>query len=254
MSKTFVHLRVHSSYSLSEGAVKIDDLIGKTIVNKMPAVAITDSNNLFASLEFSTKAAKAGVQPIIGCIVNIDPQLLTSFHEQKVIDSILLIAKDKNGYQNLLKLVSESYLNSRDQRINCINFDDLKKHSEGIIALSGGEKGTVNRLIKQKSNQKAEKFLLRLKEIFGDRLYIELTRYKMYEDRSTEKVLIDFGLKHDIQFVATNDVYFLERNMHEAHEVLMCISDGTYFSQDVRRRSSPENFFKNSAENVPSFC
>ncbi|MEQ9115631.1 MAG: DNA polymerase III subunit alpha [Rickettsiales bacterium] len=248
MSQPFIHLRVHSSYSLSEGAVKIDDLISKAVENKMPAVAITDSNNLFASLEFSTKAAKAGLQPIIGCIVNIDPQLVASAHEKTVIDSILLIAKNKQGYQNLLKIASESYIDSKNLKENCINFDLLKKYSDGIIALAGGERETVRRLVLEKKNSKAEKYLLSLKKVFGDRLYLELNRHRMIENRDLEKVLIDFAMKHDIQLVATNNVYFLNRDMHEAHEVLMCISDGTYISQDVRRRSSPENYFKNSAE------
>lgn len=249
----FVHLRLHSSYSLSEGAVKIDGLLDRCVTSKMPAVAITDSNNLFASLEFSLKAAKKGVQPIIGIILNIEPQIETDIHANKSIDTILLIAKNSEGYSNILKLASLVYLEPKDAQANCINFTDLSKYSAGIIALVGSPKDTVGRLFLEHKDKLAEEYLAKLSDIFADHLYIELMRHGLSEEKFIEPKLIEAGLKNHIPFVATNDVFFLDRGMHEAHEVLLCISDGKYISQDDRRKSTPEHYFKTADEMAQLF-
>lgn len=248
MSKQFVHLRLHSSYSLAEGAVKIKDLIERCVNYKMPAVAVTDSNNLFASLEFSLEAAKNGVQPIMGIILNLDAQLETNIHDNKIIDNILLIAKNNTGYKNLLKLTSIAYLNSKNEKINCINFDDLKQYSQGIIALTGGIKGSLARLFLEKKDDQACQFLEQLSSVFKNHLYIELMRHGLSEEQQIEQKLIDAGLKYNIPFVATNDVFFLDKSMHEAHEVLLCIAEGKYITQEDRRKSTPEHYFKTAEE------
>ncbi len=252
MTKNFIHLRLHSSYSLAEGAIKIEDLVSKTIDNKMPAVAITDSNNLFASLEFSLKAAKSGVQPIIGVNISfLDSHSNSAFVEK--IDQMLLIAKDKAGFQNLLKLVSISYLDSKSEKTCCVDFNDISNHSDGLIMLTGGRRSTFNRLLKDGDDRGANEFIDSLYKIFGDRLYIELIRTGYENDKKIEQNLIDIAFKKNIPLIATNDVYFLEKNMHEAHEVLLCIADGKYITQEDRRKSSPENYFKSYHEMAELF-
>jgi DNA polymerase-3 subunit alpha len=246
----FIHLRVHSSYSLAEGAIKIPDLINACRKNKMPAVAITDSGNLFAALEFSLEATKNGVQAIIGSVLKLQIKQGNEFF----YDQIVLIAKDQTGYKNLLWLVSNSFLHAKDNQGQYITWDWLEQHSEGIIALTGGIHGTIGRLILTDKLHAAEQFLLELKKIFGDRLYIELMRHGLLEEDTTEPRFIDLGLKHNIPFVATNDVFFLSEDMHEAHEVLLCIAEGKYISEANRRKSTKEHYFKSSKQMIELFA
>ncbi|MCH9753861.1 MAG: DNA polymerase III subunit alpha [Alphaproteobacteria bacterium] len=246
--QTFVHLRSYSSYSLLEGAIKLPDLISKISEDSMPAVAVTDKGNLFASLEFSMLASSKGIQPIIGCEFNFDPEIegyANHTHGKNfVYDQILVIAKNDTGYQNLLKLSSDYYAGNE----SVITFSKLKECSDGLILLTGGQYGTFGKLLLQNQNKKAEDFLTKINEVFKDHLYIELMRHGLPEEEKIEKPSIDMAIKYNIPLVATNNVYFLNKEMHEAHQVLLCIADGKYFSDEERRRFSEESYLKTANE------
>lgn len=239
----FVHLHVHSAYSLAEGAIKVKDLIKLCVANKMPAVAVTDSSNMFGALEFALEATKNGVQSIIGA------QVLFGEEEHQLV----LLAQNELGYRNLSRLISDAYMLGDEASKPVISKDDLKTHSDGLICLSGGSKGSINDALFHKQNEKAEAECLFLKEVFGDRFYIELQRHGWAEEEQVEGRLIDLAYKHDVPLVATNDCYFTDRKAHEAHDALLCISEGRYVTEDDRRKVTPEHYFKSADEMVKLF-
>jgi DNA polymerase III subunit alpha len=242
MHSNFIHLRTHSSYSLSEGAMKVDELVKLCKKNKMPALALTDTGNLFCALEFASKCIKGGVQPIPACLTDFNAKLNKSYMAT-TLDKIVLIAKNKEGFKNLLHLVSSSYLNC-DNDGHFVDIDYLSQHSQGLIAFTGGYDSTLYRLLKDSNKSAALKHLDKLTVIFGDRLYIELIRRGIDQDKKLEKTLIELALEKNIPLVASNDVYFSDPSMHEAHDALLCISDGRYIAEKERRRSNKENYFK----------
>ncbi|AIL64835.1 DNA polymerase III subunit alpha [Rickettsiales bacterium Ac37b] len=244
MKFNFVHLRVRSSYSLSEGSIKIEDLVKLCITHKMPALAITDNGNLFCSLEFSKSCSDKGIQPIIGCLLMVE-------YAENEIAQLVVIAKDEQGYKNLLKLVSSSFLEHNTPSPH-IKFSDLAQFNIGLIILTGGYYGIIDKLLLDNNANKAEEYLLNLKKIFGDRVYIELMRHNT--PSKVEHQLIDLAYKHDIALVATNDAYFAHRDMHEAQEVLLCIADGKYISTEDRRKLSTEQYFKSAEEMCKLFA
>ena len=213
MSDTFIHLHTHSAYSLAEGAIKIKDLVGLCQEQRMPAVAITDTNNLFGALEFATAAAKGGVQPVIGCQV----QLGLEGHQ------LVLLAQSEKGYRNLCALVSKAHMETDPPALPHVQWDDFDKRADGIICLTGGVKGPVGQYLLHNQNKPAEDSIKRLKKIFGDRLYVELQRHGTVEENSIEESMIDLAYKHNIPLVATNDCYFGVRETYEAHDALLCI-------------------------------
>lgn len=236
-SLMFIHLRVHSVYSLLESSVKIEDLVALCVKNKMPAVAITDSGNLFGSLEFAEYAARNGIQPIIGCNITV------KYLDQKV--AILLIAKDKQGYTNLVSLVSESFRKRKSNSdIPYINFDELLSLSAGLIALTGGCDGILANLLLRKDDEAIDQLML----AFNGNLYVELQRHDLSEELELEEAFIDFAYQRNIPLVATNNVFFSNRSDHEAHDILTCISEGSYALEENRKKSTTENYFKSVKE------
>ena len=172
----FVHLRVHSAYSLSEGAIKVPNLIELCKQHKMPAVALTDTGNLFGALEFSISASKAGLQPIIGCQLLVDrPEDCggKSSHranaQRPSFDTLILIAQNQQGYRNLVKLVSRSFLETPPDEKAHIKFSDLSDRTEGMIALTGGPEGALGRLLADGQGTAADLMMEKLKELFPDR-------------------------------------------------------------------------------------
>ncbi|OHC75484.1 MAG: DNA polymerase III subunit alpha [Rhodospirillales bacterium RIFCSPLOWO2_12_FULL_58_28] len=244
----FVHLRVHTAYSLSEGAVRIDDLVSLCGEYAMPAVAMTDTNNLFGALEFSPACAKAGVQPIIGCRLSIARDRdggRVGFIES---DPLVLLVQNMEGYHNLLKLLGAAYLGAKDVADPRVDMKTLASHSRGLIALAGGAKGPVGHLLAEGQGEAAEELLARLAAAFPGRLYVELTRHGMDVEKLCEPALIDLAYKLDLPLVATNEVFFTVPDMYEAHDALICIAAGAYLSQDDRRRLTPEHYFKSARE------
>ena len=240
----FVHLRVHSAYSLSEGAIKIPELAALSKQHNMPAVGIADTGNLFGALEFSTACARYGIQPIIGCQIG----LFIGDRNERVShtrpDQLVLFVKDQTGYKNLLKLVSDSFLNVEGGTFPQIDFDALAERNEGLIALTGGPKGPLGSLILDGRIDKAEKLLNKLHKIFDDRLYVEIMRHDEESELRSEEAFLDLAEKLEIPIVATNEVFFDTSDMFDAHEALLCISDGKTLLDDSRRRSTAEHYFK----------
>jgi len=252
----FVHLRVHSAYSLAEGAIRIKDLVPLARDLGMPAIAVTDTGNLFGAVEFSLTAAKAGVQPIIGCQFWVEKPEQTTQKNRKceMPDQIVLLAQNHAGYLNLVKLSSEAFLEPLPHSEKpAVTWDGLAAHSAGIICLTGGVKGSLARMIAENRATEAEKLLLRMKEIYGDRLYIELERHGTAEEVAVEDALLDLAYAHNVPIVATNNCFFDEPSMYEAHDALLCIAESAYVQDNNRRKVTPEHYFKSAEQMAELF-
>ncbi|MCH8182823.1 MAG: DNA polymerase III subunit alpha [Proteobacteria bacterium] len=244
----FVHLHVHSAYSLSEGAIRIPDLVKLCRANRMPAIAIADTGNLFGALEFSTACRDAGVQPIIGTSIALRLKETESGDARAPEpDRIVLLARNETGYANLMKLSSLSHLATPGGETPQVGLDDLVERAEGLIVLTGGTTGPVDTFIAKGQLDAAEGLLLRLGKIFPGALYVELQRYG---ERApvAETELLTLAYRHDFPLVATNEVFFADAGMYEAHDVLICVAEGAYVSQSDRRRLTPEHRFKTAEE------
>lgn len=253
----FIHLRVHSAFSLSEGAIHIKRMVDLCRTNRMPAVAITDSGNLFGALEFSETMAGAGIQPIIGCVLALggDKQEAAAAaicgpdrRSDESPAGLLLLAQNDAGYANLLKLSSASYLETDPGETPQVSLSKLADHSDGLICLSGGPEGPVCRLLADGQKSAAKALVERLAGEFQGRFYIELQRHGTPVEEGTEADLIAFALELDLPMVATNDCYFAERETYEAHDALLCIAGRTTVGQQNRRRLTPEHHFKSAEQ------
>ncbi len=255
----FIHLRVHTEYSLLEGAVRLKKLPGLCEAMGMPAVAVTDTNNLFAALEFSVTASGAGVQPIVGC--QLDLRYVEPQQGERPRDPapVVLLAQSEAGYRNLMKLNSCLYLRG-DGEVGHVTLDELEAHAEGLICLTGGPDGPVGMLLRQGSRGAAEALMVRLHAAFHDRLYVELQRHpgetgQPDKEAATERGFVEMAYEMGLPLVATNDVYFPKSEMYEAHDALICIADGAYVDQqDPRRRLTPQHYFKTPQEMVTLFA
>ncbi|WP_163846528.1 DNA polymerase III subunit alpha [Pseudooceanicola aestuarii] len=254
----FIHLRVHTEYSLLEGAIRLKKLPDLCRTNAMPAVAVTDTNNLFAALEFAVTAAGAGVQPIIGCQVDLtfaQPQ----GDRPEPPAPLVLLAQSERGYENLMKLNSCLYLDKAGQ-LPQVSVEELARHSEDLICLTGGPDGPVGRLLRAGQRPAAQGLMTRLQEIFADRLYVELQRHPGEDgppeaERLSERGFVEMAYAMEIPLVATNDVYFPDEKMYEAHDALICIAEGTAVDQaEPRRRLTPQHYFKSPQEMVTLFA
>lgn len=243
----FIHLRVHSPYSLLKGAMRLPQILDACKQHNMPAVAVTDHDNLFGSLEFSGSAMKAGIQPIVGTTVSVVP-LDAEAGKRVQPDELLLYAKDESGYHNLLKLSSLSYVQPENGDAPLLSYEMIGEHAQGVIALAAGPFGGVGRALSSNRMEEAVKVAKVLKAMFGDRLYIELMRHGLAEEKHIEAGLIKIAVDEDIPVVATNNVYFPTADMYEAHDALMCVSEGRYVSEGVRRKLNPEHRFKTPEE------
>jgi DNA polymerase III subunit alpha len=237
----FVHLRTHSAFSLSEGAIHLKALAKLAAAEAMPAVAVTDTANLFGALEFSLAAADAGVQPVIGTLL---PMLEPSGTRTSFLP---VYAQTDAGYRNLLHLVSKAFLESGNAGEPRLQWDDLEGYSSDLIALTGGASGPLGRLVLAGQQPAAVDLLARLESLFPGRLYVELQRHDLADEFATEPVFLDWAYERDLPLVATNDVYFAERKLHEAHDVLLCIAEGKRLDEPERRRVTPEHYFRSAA-------
>ncbi|MDT8854590.1 DNA polymerase III subunit alpha [Paracoccaceae bacterium Fryx2] len=250
----FIHLRVHTEYSLLEGAVPVKKLIGLCQAQSMPAVAVTDTNNMFAALEFSVLAAGAGVQPIVGCQISVAHDPAAPGEKARAAAAVVLLAQNEAGYMNLMKLNSCLYLGKGGQ-LPQVTVEELEAHGAGLICLTGGPEGPVGRLLQAGQAAKAQALLDRLAAIYPGRLYVELQRHpgeggRLAEgERLTERGLVEMAYAMGLPLVATNDVYFPKPEMYQAHDALICIAEGAYVDQQgPRRRLTPQHCFKTEAE------
>ena len=232
----FIHLRVHSAYSLAEGAIKVKKLVELCKQNDMPAVAVTDTNNMFGAMEFAVAAAKEGVQPIIGAQATIDD------------GHIALLATNEQGYRNLCRLISDAHMEGDGSSDPAISLEALQEFNAGLICLTGAHLGPIGQRVLHGQLEEAEKYLLHLKSLFGDRLYIELQRHGLEAEEKCEPFFIEMAYKHDIALVATNNCFFGKKTMHEAHDALLCIAGGRYINETDRRTETKEHYFKSQDE------
>jgi DNA polymerase-3 subunit alpha len=256
----FIHLRVHTEHSLLEGAVRLKKLTGLCAAAGMPAVAVTDTNNMFAALEFSVAASGAGIQPIVGCQVSVDYDPVQLGERPRPSAPVVLLAQNETGYLNLLKLNTCLYLDPSRAEPH-VTLAELEAHSEGIIALSGGPDGPVGRLLQQGNRAKAEALMARFAAMWPGRLYVELQRHPgeggalPEAEARTERGHVEMAYAMDLPLVATNDVYFPKADMFEAHDALICIAEGTYVDQqEPRRRLTAQHYFKSPAEMAALFA
>ena len=253
---SFVHLHLHTEYSLLDGAVRIPELMIKAKALGMPAVAITDHGNLFGAIEFFQEGVKAGVKPIIGCEVYMAAGSYkdrgtgngrdTAFH-------FTLLAKDNTGYANLVKLVSEAHLEGMYYKPR-IDHELLAKHAAGLIGLSGCLKGEVCSALVADDYAKAVKLAGQYRDILGaENFFLEMHNHGIEAQLKCNAALPRIGKELGLELVAANDVHFLERAHHEAHDVMICIGTGSNVTDERRMKYTPELYFKSPAEMAELF-
>ena len=260
----FVHLKVHSAYSLLEGAITIAKLAKLAVAQGFPALGLTDSGNLFGALEFSDKLAAVGVQPIVGMTLKVDfgepdragpGRPLAPQARLASTGAIALIACNECGYQNLMQLSSRAFLDPAENEPPHVKLSQLQgDRAQGLIALTGGPDGPINRALSEEQRELAGERLAALAAIYGDRLYVELQRHGLAQDLKTEPDVIALAYARSLPIVASNEVYFASPDDYEAHDALLCIAEGSYVTEDNRRRLSREHYFKSAQEMARLFA
>ncbi len=253
----FVHLHVHSSYSLLEGALTIARLAELAKADRQPALALTDTDNMFGALEFSDKLAGSGIQPIVGCAVSVD------FADQEAPrhgghsvkhPRIVLLAASEEGYGNLMQLTSRAFLDTPSGEPAHVKVAALDSWHKGLIALTGGPGGPLDLAIAAGQTELAAARCARLAAIFGDRLYVELQRHGVPEAKQVEPALLDLAYANDLPLVAANEPFYARREDFEAHDALICIAEGRVVAETERRQLSTEHYFKSRAEMATLFA
>ena len=247
---SFVHLHLHTEFSLLDGSIRMKELMKKAAEFEMPAVAITDHGNLFGAIEFYQEAQRAGVKPIIGCEVYVAP----GSHKDRPSsrrDSayhFTLLAEDHTGYCNLVKLVTTAHLDGFHYAPR-IDKDLLAERSAGLIGLSGCLAGEINSAIQANNIEKAKQSASEYRDILGaENFFMELHDHGMEEQRKCNAALVQMARDLGVGLVAANDVHFLRRSEHEAHDVMLCIGTGKMVQDESRMRYLPELYFKSPAE------
>ncbi|HVY18456.1 MAG TPA: DNA polymerase III subunit alpha [Bauldia sp.] len=255
----YVHLRVHSAYSLLEGALPIKRLAELAYADKMPALGIADTGNLFGALEFADKMADKGIQPIIGCQVAIDfgdagEEARPGAPRGPQLADVVLISASEAGYWNLVRLVSDSYMQTDPTMRAHISAAALADRNAGIICLTGGPSGPIDRALVAGQSHLAAQRLDRLTEIFADRLYVELQRHGASAEEVALPHLVAMAYERGLPLVATNEPFFPEREDYEAHDALIAIAEGAVVGDGNRRRLTEQHYFKSRAEMAALFA
>ena len=247
---SFVHLHLHTEYSLLDGAVRMKELMKKAAEFKMPAVAVTDHGNLFGAIEFYQEATKAGIKPIIGCEAYVAP----GSHKDRpgsrrdAAYHFTLLAQDETGYRNLVKLLTTAHLDGFHYAPR-IDKELLASHSKGLIGLSGCLAGEINSAIQADNMAKARQAAAEYRDILGaENFFIELHDHGMEAQRKCNRVLPQLAKEFALRLVAANDVHFLRRSDHAAHDVMLCIGTAKMVQDENRLRYEPELYFKSPAE------
>jgi len=245
INKTFNHFKIHTQYSICEGAITIDQLKEFCKINKIQSLGLSDTHNLSGALEFSEKLSSVGTQPIIGTQILFKYKDFTGF--------IPLIAKNIDGYKNIIELSSKSYLENSETEGPLCKFDDLLIKSSGIIVLSGTIKSLIGNLFNKGLFQEIDDIVENLSKKFKDNFYIEIQRHYDLNEKEFENFNLNISKKFDLPIIATNEVYYLDENMHEAHDALMCIGEKTYVNDVNRLKLSNQHYFKSSDDMVELF-
>ncbi len=245
VNKNFNNFKIHTQYSICEGAVRIDDLALVCKEQKIKSVGICDSYNLCGALEFSEKISKVGTQPIIGSQIN--------FLLEGTIAKIPLFATTELGYKNLINLSSKSYLDSDEKNDPHCNFEELINFNNDLIILTGNQYDLFGQLFKKNKLSKIEDNIKHLKASFNDRLYIEIQRHKESGESDYESFIINLSKKLDIPLIATQEVYYLKKDLFEAHDALICIGEKNFINDSKRKKFNDQHFLKNNENLIEIF-
>ncbi|VAW99400.1 DNA polymerase III alpha subunit [hydrothermal vent metagenome] len=249
MPKQFVHLNVHSEYSLSCGVVRIKPLAAMAAEQQMPAVAITDQSNLFAMVKFYRAAMAAGVKPIIGVDAWVEETELNIGYSK-----LILLCRNQEGYKNLTKLISLSYQQGQIRNRPIITREWLQQHADGLIVLSGGKDGDIGQAILANRMDLAEQCISYYQTLFPDNFYLELQRTGRAGEEEYLHAAVELAIKFDLPVVATNSVHFLKRDDFEPHEARVCISDGRVLDDPRRPKIYTEQqYFRTADEMIELF-
>ena len=256
-SAGFVHLHVHSAYSLLKGSIKIAKLGELAKADRQPALALTDTDNMFGALEFSDKMAGYGIQPIVGCELAVDfgdqdPNARNALASAP--SRIVLLAARERGYRSLMRLNSRAFLETPVHQSPHIKLEWLEGDAEDLIALTGGPDGPISLALHADHAALAAARCDRLANLFGDRLYVELQRHGIDKERRAESGLIDLAYAKGLPLVATNEPYFAANDDYEAHDALLCIAGGKLIAETDREQLTPDHRFKTRAEMAVLFA
>ena len=244
-AKVFNNFKIHTQYSICEGAIKIDDLANYCKENKVSNIGICDSYNLCGALEFAEKISKSGTQPIIGTQIN--------FSLENSIGKLPLFASSSQGYKNLIKLSSKSYLDSDEKTGAHCKISELININEGLILMSGNHHGLFGNLFKLNKLKQVEEALEELKNIFKDRFYLEIQRHNEAGEENYENFLIKISEKNQIPLIATQEIFYLKKDMYEAHDALICIGQKNFVDNPNRLKFSDQHFIRNNDDIVTLF-
>ena len=246
---TYIPLRNHSAYSLLEGAMPVDLLIQSAVSQKLPALALCDSANLFGAMEFSLACQKASIQPLLGCQLMLQlPDIGGQGHSSSSRGFPLPVyVQNEEGYRNLCRLVTDSTVRAQPDAFGQLTLSQLAGRTEGLIGLTGGQEGALNTLLRHQDTSKAHKHLELLETLFPGRLYIELNRYES-GPAAEEEALVHLAYTRDLPLIATNEAYFFSSAHHPAHDALLCVAEGSYVSVAERRFVTPNHRLRSSQD------
>ena len=239
-NQNFNHLKIHTQYSICEGAIKIEKLKDFCKENKIPCVGLSDTSNLCGALEFAENISKIGTQPIIGT------QIYFKFEDTNGL--LPLIALNEKGYKRIIELSSKSYLENETLSDPHLNIKELLVETEGVLILSGTIHGLFGKLFEKGRLEEIKRIYKDLSFKFKDNFYLEIQRHGDQNEVAFEKFNLEQSLKHKIPIIATNEVYYLTPDMHEAHDALTCIGAKTYVNEKNRTRYSNQHYFKSNEE------
>ena len=257
MTPDFIHLRVHTAYSLLEGAIKVEKLAKWAVDHNMPAIGMADSGNIYGAMALAKEAAGKGVQPILGCqlLIKSPEREKNAFKVEKpTYDKVVVLVQSEQGYQNLLLHFTPYYMGADKQTQPHLTLEELLENTEGLILLTGGAEGILARPILNGHPEFAEEILKKLEAAFPGRTYMEIQRHGTEKENQTEPVFLDLAYKHNIPLVATNEAYFMDPDMYEAHDAMLCIAEKTYVSVDDRRKETPEHYLKTAEQMKERFA
>ena len=240
VKSTFTNFKVHTQYSICEGAIKIDDLADYCKKNKIRSLGLSDSFNLCGALEFSEALSKVGTQPIIGSQIN--------FKYGETIGKLPIFAKTEKGYNNLVKLSSKSFLETKENLLPTCSLDDLFDNCEDLLILSGGIDSLFNNLVKKNKIKDVYNLASILKNKFKDSFYLEIQRHDDQDERKLENVFLSLSEKVSIPIIASQEVFYINKDMYEAHDALLCIGEKTYVDEKNRKRYSDQHYIKSKDE------